>query len=151
MPHKNCPHIRALKNIDYMEEYKSIDQSLKMDACLECGTVFYGRRNKRFCCEECKNKFHNRKNRTSRSIRMRVTSILEKNYSILTSLLSGHIYAATNSELSLLGYSPGFLTSCIRADRHEQCSCYDICYNRTSSRIYNIRRLPLAELDASDT
>lgn len=133
-----------------MDEYKITDEPLKIDACLECGTVFYGRRNKRFCCEACKNKFHNRKNRTFRGIRTRVISILEKNYNILSSLLSGQIYAATNSELYLLGYSPGFLTSCIRVDKHEQCSCYDICYNRTSNRIYNIRRIPLAELKVSD-
>ena len=129
-----------------MAEYKIIDQLPKAEACLECGTVFYGRRNKRFCCDACKNRFHNRRSQAFRGIKTRVVSILEKNYSILSSLLSGQVYAVTRSELCLLGYSPGFLTSCIKVDKHEQCSCYDICYNRTANRIYNIRRLPVVEL-----
>ena len=52
--------------------------------CLECGDkISYGRSDKKFCCEDCKNRHHNHKVRSSRSVKRRVVSALERNYDIL--------------------------------------------------------------------
>lgn len=124
-----------------MADYRIIDESLKIDACLECGTLFYGRLNKRFCCDACKNRYHNRKQQEIRRVKLRMRTILERNYSILSSLLSMNLFSINRQELLLLGYNMDCMTTLCKVGRHEQCSCYDIAFYRTQTRIYNIHRV----------
>ena len=109
-----------------MTDYKIIDQSLKIDSCLECGTIFYGRTNKVFCCEACKNRYHNRKYQEIRNVKLRVRHILEKNYTILSGLVSDKISSIGRDELMLKGFNPEYVTGCMRMNKRELCYCYDI-------------------------
>lgn len=124
-----------------MTDYKIIDQSLKIDSCLECGTIFYGRTNKVFCCEACKNRYHNRKYQETRNVKLRIRHILEKNYTILSGLVSDKISSIGRDELMLKGFNPEYVTGCMRMNKRELCYCYDIAFVRTPSRIYNLRRI----------
>ena len=126
-----------------MAGYKIIEQSLKTDTCLECGTVFYGRANKVFCCESCKNRYHNRRRQELRNMKMRLETILGRNYSILSDLISMNRFSVSRQELLMMGYRPEYVTSVCREGRRELYSCYDISFYLTPAKICNIHRVPI--------
>ena len=108
-----------------MAEYRLIKNFAGVETCLECGAIFYGRSNRKFCCDACKNKYHNRHFQDIRNRKLRVKSVLEKNYKILSGLLHENRLSVDFAELSLLGYNP---------------ECYDIMFMISAERIYNIHR-----------
>ena len=68
-------------------------------------------------------------------------NILEKNYTILSGLVSDKISSIGRDELMLKGFNPEYVTGCMRMNKRELCYCYDIAFVRTPSRIYNLRRI----------
>lgn len=128
-----------------MAEYKIIgDAETNGTSCLECGTTLYGRANKRFCCESCKNRYHNKRYQAERNLKLRIKTILDRNYSILTSLISGKVYSVDRQDLQLMGFNIDYMTAFVKINKRECCSCYDISFVRTPSRIYNIHRKLIA-------
>ena len=117
---------------EVMGKYSIIGEAVKTETCLECGVVFYGPPNKKFCCDSCRNKYHNREHQEIRNMKLRTHTILEKNYRILSDLLANNVLAIDRGELYMMGYTPGYLTSVIRTRTHEQCTCYDISFRRTA-------------------
>ena len=110
--------------------------------CLECGDIImYGRSDKRFCCDDCKTKYHNAMANKSRTYRTRVHKLIARNYDILNSLVSEGRETADVAELLLLGFTPGVMTSCHRAGRHDVYGCYDIMYRMTGTKLYSIMKL----------
>lgn len=110
--------------------------------CPECGGEITGRTDKRFCCEACRNRFNNRKGYSRRRFRDRIESALEKNYSILLSLLEEGISNKQIPELEALGFCPEYVTGFrqIRGKSVER-YCFDVCYLQSDNRLYKIRRL----------
>lgn len=51
--------------------------------CPVCGTEFYGRRNRRYCCVTCKSKVNNDKARSLRERRMHVSKPVIQNWEVL--------------------------------------------------------------------
>lgn len=124
-----------------MSEYKLIEEQNASESCLECGTALYGRPDKRFCCESCKNRYHNRRTQNLRNLKLRTRSILDRNYKILSDLLRDRKVSVNFAELSLLGYNREYVTSHHRVNRHDQCSCYDIVFTVTDSKICKLHKL----------
>lgn len=122
-------------------KYRIPEQSPAAERCLECGEVYYGRPNQKFCCESCKNRYNNRRTQSSRNARLRINTILEHNYSILSELVRNNRFSVSVVELSVLGYDLDYVTFNSRINRHDHCGCYDISFVRTTTRIYNIRKV----------
>ena len=111
--------------------------------CLNCGMPVTGRSDKLFCCGKCKNEWHNRISGSERRSRERVFSMLWKNYKILEMVLEGGERTPEMATLSNAGFRPEYITG-FRRIRHgrDEYRCFDICYNKTETRLYNIRRAP---------
>ena len=115
--------------------------------CLECGDeIVYGRSDKKFCGVSCRARYHNREAGSSKS-RMRILSILDRNYSILEGLLSLEITSIGNAELGALGFNHEVITSSAKIRGHTEVSCFDIRYFRSETKIFNIHRAVSAPLD----
>lgn len=110
-------------------------------ACLECGTAFYGRANRKFCSEACKNHYNNRRHQNARDVRLKVQTRLEKNYRILSDVLKVQKSSVDLVDLLVLGYSPNFVTSYQKTSRFTICMCYDISFTVSATRLYNIRKV----------
>ncbi len=108
--------------------------------CLECGDSLHGRKDKKFCCLSCKNSYNNRKYQELRRYRAEIMSRLSRNYEILESLLSDGARGARIEDLAGSGFDACCITGTRKYARHMECSCFDICYYKTDSRIFNIRR-----------
>ena len=118
-----------------------IQQEEGEGACLECGTVFYGRKDKQFCNAACKNKWHNRLLRERRQLRMETVAALARNYEILEGLLKANRQSAGLAELSELGFDPECITGHRKGRcRHDEYRCFDISYYRSPAKIFNVRR-----------
>lgn len=112
----------------------------KEDSCLECGDSLKGRKDKKFCCLSCKNSYNNRKYQEIRRYKADIMSRLSKNYEILESLLNDSTRSAGLEYLSSEGFDPACFTGIHKSGCHYECSCFDITYCRTESRIFNICR-----------
>ena len=109
--------------------------------CLECGTPFYGRRDKHFCSLTCKNAWHNRAQQAKRHHRSRILAALSGNYSILEALLKDEQTSARLEDLASLGFDPTYVTGHRRGHfRHDEYACFDIWFCRSDTRIFNLRR-----------
>ena len=121
-------------------DYRSMDQERSF--CLEWGEpIVYGRTDKKFCCESCKNRFNNRKIRNSRNMKQRIWNALEKNHSILESLIKLGIVSIRLPDLCSLGFNPEYSTSYHKVGNHKEFRCFDIVYYLSESRIFGIRRV----------
>ena len=56
-----------------------------MKKCLECGTEFKGRVDKKFCSDYCRNAYNNKLNKDSKNLVRNINNRLRKNYRILDS------------------------------------------------------------------
>lgn len=123
-----------------MSIYRIPESANNHESCLECGSHFYGRANKKFCSEGCKNRYHNRRYQGIRNTKCRILNILEKNYDLLSHLIQDNRLSVEIVELLVLGYNPDYITSFRKAGKYSMCSCYDIIFFRSDTRIYNIRK-----------
>lgn len=55
-------------------------------SCLECDTEFFGRRDKKFCCDQCRNNYNNRLNSDASNFVRNINNTLRKNRRILAEL-----------------------------------------------------------------
>ena len=134
---KGCPNLHPL-NYRIME-YKI---SRRVSRCLECGDkISYGRSDKKFCCEECRNRHHNHQARSSRTVKRKIASILEKNYEILDNLVRTGIGTVWISDVMAVGFNPSYVTSFRKINGHGQYGCFDIVYVMTSDRLSSISKI----------
>ena len=109
--------------------------------CRECGRAFYGRKDKHFCSLECKNRYHNRIIRERRRVRSETLAQIAKNYQVLNALLAEDKNSASLQELAKAGFDPAFVTGPRKGMcRHDDYSCFDISYYRSSTKVFNVRR-----------
>lgn len=123
------------------------DDSKEIRYCLECGAELQGRKGKKFCNLVCKNRYNNRKSQTIRKYRSDIMSRLSRNYEILESLLMENMSCAGMDELHKLGFDDECFTGRKRGFRgNDRRSCFDISYNSSSRRIFNIERKDLTKV-----
>ena len=121
--------------------------------CLECGDrISYGRSDKKFCSDDCRNRHHNHLARSSRILKRRITSALDRNYEILDNMLKDGTGSIRMEDAIFHGFNPHYATSFRKQGRHVLYHCYDICYMMTPSRISSISKiqnlsLPLQAID----
>ena len=109
--------------------------------CLNCGEPIKGRPDKLFCCGRCKNEWHNRISGVEKRRRERVFNALWKNYKILELVIESNEPLPELQSLSDLGFRPEYVTGFIRKrGGRDEYRCFDISYNKTEARLYNIRR-----------
>ena len=108
--------------------------------CLECGRELYGRSDKKFCNNSCKNHYHNQHSHNWMRLRDRVTNDLEKNHRILEGVMRLGLSAISLYDATGLGFKASRITGCVKAGRHYELRCFDICYRQTPEKITNIRR-----------
>lgn len=73
-------------------------------------------------------------------MRNRVIGSLVNNHNILERLIRAGVTSASIHDLEAIGFKPSCITGHRRGiHRHEEYSCFDILYNQSSSKIYNIR------------
>ena len=114
--------------------------------CLNCGKPISGRADKRFCCSRCKNEWNNSLNGPARHRRNRVLGILDKNYQVLKMVLESGERAPELTSLADAGFRSEYVTEFRRIRRgRDEYRCFDISYNKTETRLYNIRRVPELE------
>ena len=118
-------------------------QSEEEKRCLNCGAVLRGRPDKLFCSGRCKNEWHNRISSEGRRRREKIYGILCNNYKILEMMIELEEHAPSLSLLENAGFRDNYITGFrrLRSGREEY-SCFDISYNKTEARLYNIRRAP---------
>jgi hypothetical protein len=111
--------------------------------CLNCGSPITGRSDKLFCCGRCKNEWHNKMTGSEKRRREKVFGILWRNYKILELMLEGEEHTPEIATLAENGFRPDFITGYQRfRTGREEFRCFDITYNKTEARLYNIRRAP---------
>ena len=110
--------------------------------CMNCGKKLNGRPDKLFCCARCKNEWHNRISGEEKRRRDRVFSMLCKNYKILEMMLELEEHNPVISSLENAGFRPDYITGFRHLRGRDEYRCFDITYNKTEARLYNIRRAP---------
>ncbi len=84
---------------------------MRSKTCIQCGTIFQGRANKKFCSSSCKNEYHNEQYRNQNQVLMRLDKILHKNRTVLKDMYA--VYRSTPVSLEVLkarGFHPDFHT-----------------------------------------
>lgn len=114
------------------------------NCCLECGGTLSGRKNKKFCSLTCKNAYNNRRISRIRQYKADIMSKLARNYEILESLINDKVSSIPLKELKTLGFDDSCMTGHSTGYvKHEECSCFDIVYYRSGSKIFGLRRLEI--------
>ena len=72
---------------------------------------------------------------------METLTALSRNYEILEALLKEKVTSMSLSDLAQMGFRPEYVTGHRKGlYRHEEYSCFDIRYYRSSTKIFNVRR-----------
>ena len=108
--------------------------------CLECGErIVFGRPDRKFCSCACKNRYHNRNKAPDKAqITRRILHTLDRNHDILEKLLTLGIDFMELPVLQQLGFKVQYVTSYQKSGAKNICSCFDIEYELTPSRIRRI-------------
>jgi hypothetical protein len=95
-------------------------------ACIECGTHFVGRTDKKFCSDMCRNAFHNKQNSDETNYVRKVNNTLRKNRRVLQELLaSEETFRCDHNRLLEMGFDFNHFTSIYRNRSGET---YYFCY-----------------------
>jgi len=111
--------------------------------CLQCGKEIYGRKDKKFCDSGCKNAFHNMEGERRRKYMKQMDEAVHLNYMILDESLRNGDTSLSLERLTNFGFRPEVANSFKKRYRCMEFGCYDIRYNQSDSKIYNIHRIGL--------
>ncbi len=94
--------------------------------CPECGTEYFGRKDKKYCSDQCRNSFNNRKGGQTNTLINQINRILRKNRLILSALNPDGKVKVRKSKLAEKGYQFQYHTNTYttRAGR-----IYYFCYD----------------------
>lgn len=111
-----------------------------MTFCLECGQhIGFGRPDRKFCSLRCKNRYHNKQRCMDwHAEQDRILRILSRNHDILERLLMMGLPSMDRITLGQMGYNENYVTSFHKVGTHCLCSCFDIQYEKTPSRIIHL-------------
>jgi len=74
-------------------------------------------------------------------LKIRVGHILDRNYSILNSLVDAKVSTLDLPSLLLMGFNPRYNTFNVHIGRSQVQMCFDIRYNVSSTRIFRLERV----------
>lgn len=96
-------------------------------ACLECGTKFSGRVDKKFCCDPCRITYNNRLNSAETNQVRNINHILNRNRRVLLELNTTGKSRVTRSKLLEKGFDFTYLTSIYTT---KEGTVYYYCYEQ---------------------
>jgi len=99
--------------------------------CMECGSSFYGRADKKFCSELCRNTHNNRERSVTSNYIRNINTILTKNRRILEQFITTSAGTAKASKNKLLekGFNFNYFTSLYTTKKgYTYYYCYDYGY-----------------------
>ena len=108
--------------------------------CLQCIKKIAGRSDKVFCSDRCRSLYNYYKNRSRSLTKVRVLGMLDKNYAILDMLIGDGVDEMGLTELEVMGFIPGYATAVTVRGKLWDMWCFDIRYNISSGRLFNLRR-----------
>lgn len=110
--------------------------------CLECGEpIRHGRADKKFCSDACKNRYHNHQMNVFLKIHSKVIHALDKNHKILAHCLSHGLNSIDLGEAIEWGFNPEYVTGTRRSRMRQELRCFDIRYQRSETRLFNIEKI----------
>ena len=119
-------------------KYKNNEPS---GSCLECGTTFYGRSDKKFCSLNCKNLHNNRLRDYTRKSNNLVYMSINKNYRLLDLLIKSGKSSISLETLLSMGFAPQCVTGLRNGEKgHKEFSCLDIVYYQSPKKLFNIHK-----------
>jgi hypothetical protein len=95
--------------------------------CIECGQVFSGRSDARFCSGACRSAYHNRVNSGDRETVVKTNSILKKNRKILAKLNKTGTARVKRTILLTEGFNFSYLTNIYTTSKGKT---YKYCYDQ---------------------
>lgn len=95
--------------------------------CLECNSLFSGRKDKKFCGDYCRNAYHNKLNESSNAYVRRVNNILRKNRRILTAFNPEGKAKVRSIQLAEEGFNFHFFTNTYTTKSGNK---YFFCYDQ---------------------
>ena len=109
--------------------------------CLECGDdIPYGRSDRKFCSQSCRNRWHYQASGRLKGLKTKTIGAIDRNYSILESLLQAGVTTIDIPDLAQMGYNFDCITSYHKVRNHDEYRCYDIKYFMSESRIFRLER-----------
>lgn len=121
-----------------MKHYKKYKETC---TCLNCEHPIYGRPDKKFCSADCKDKYHNKQKRITKDAKKMVLTSLNHNYDLLCSLLECETNNAQRKWLCALGFKEEYCTFTYSTNYKRIYRCYNIEYQFSETKIYNIRKI----------
>lgn len=115
----------------------------KSPHCLQCGKSIYGRKDKKFCDTGCKNAYHNTELERRRKYMKKMEEDIRLNYLLLDEALKSGETSLSLEKLSNFGFRRDITTSFRKRYRFTELGCFDIRYNQSDSKIFNIHRIGL--------
>lgn len=100
---------------------------MKTKKCLDCGTDFFGRSDKKFCSDSCRNAYNNLVNSNNELIVKRVNRSLRKNRRILNTLNPEDKIKVSMSQLIKKGFDFDLITSIYTTKEGKS---YRFCYEQ---------------------
>jgi hypothetical protein len=101
--------------------------ALATKTCIECGTKFTGRVDKKFCSDACRITFNNRLNSTGTNTVRNINHILGKNRRVLMELNTTGKSRVLRSKLLEKGFDFGYFTSIYTT---KEGAVYHYCYEQ---------------------
>lgn len=97
--------------------------------CFECGQIFYGRSDKKFCDDYCRNYFNNKQNSDATNHIRNLNNILHKNRRILAELFSNEQTKVKMQKLACDGFNFNYFTHIsVNPNNKIIYYCYDYGY-----------------------
>lgn len=94
--------------------------------CLQCGTAFVGRTDKRFCVDQCRALYNNKNRSTDERLIHNVNKVLRKNRRILRFINPIGMSVVRKEVLNELGFNFNYFTSLYTTNEGSQ---YFFCYD----------------------
>jgi len=95
--------------------------------CLECGDLFDGRIDKKFCSDQCRNTFNNRNNKDAINLVRNINNILRKNRRILEELNPNGKAKVSKANLLDMGFNFHYFTNIYTTKNGKD---YYFCYEQ---------------------
>jgi predicted nucleic acid-binding Zn ribbon protein len=95
--------------------------------CLECGELFDGRSDKKFCSDQCRNTYNNKLKKDSNNMVRRINNILRKNRRVLKELNPNGKAKVQKNLLVENGFNFDYLTNVYQTKKG---GMYKFCYDQ---------------------